>query len=753
MKHILTILIILATSLTTYAVVANRTPATITQPDGSALEITLHGDEYMSWNTTSDGYTIMRTDDGFMKYVVADGNTLITSEVVAHNPDNRSTSERTFLANIDSHAIAALHSSASAKARHMRSLPQLSASERYDYTKFRGLVILVEFNDCKFSRTDIAEIFTDMISKRGYTGFTDTDGTPLEYTGSVRDYFYDNSMHLFDPQFDVVGPVTVDYSQLYPCGTDNAHAIVGDALRAADTLVDYSNYDTDGDGTVEMVYLIFAGAGANFSGNDSRYIWPHASKLTTVSLDGVKFNRYACSTEYYGRESDHTIDGIGTICHEFSHVLGLEDLYDTDYSTNGQSVSPEDWSLMASGSYLNDARTPCCLSLYERYAIGFATPQLIEETGSFNITAIDKSNTGYRINSGMDNEYFLIENRQNSGWDKYLPGHGMLVFRVDSTDTSMWTRNKVNAYADHNYYELLRANPVFNEKGYIIDSQSDPFPGSSVVTEITNVSSPRLRSWTGLETDFIITNIAETDDGSITFNVDADEPDCSFENFEECPETSSATTVTGKFCTWTLDGGAQISTYTSTDTGNRSVAMVRGASITSGTIEKPVDFIIADIYNPTNYTTAIKCQYSADNGATWETVNLINGDSDVRPEAKSNVHVIFKTGTPAGCIYRFSEDVGNRTSYIDNVWMYFTRTATSAISSVVADYANGTLTVARNGNNIAVSTTNHEPITLYSSAGVKLASSRVVDNGALFTLTCHGIYIVSQGTQSVKILF
>ena len=161
------------------------------------------------------------------------------------------------------------------------------------------------------------------------------------------------------------------------------------------------------------------------------------------------------------------IDGIGTICHEFSHVLGLPDFYDTNYDKDGKEESnhPGDWSVMAGGSYLNIGRTPAGCSLYGRCSVGFCDedPELLTGKGDFMLPPLsDTQAKGYRINTPVNNEFFLLENRQKTKfkWDSELPGSGMLVFRVDRTKTSVWdmSSNEVNANPNHMYYELIRAN-------------------------------------------------------------------------------------------------------------------------------------------------------------------------------------------------------------------------------------------------------------------------------------------------------
>ena len=301
----------------------------------------------------------------------------------------------------------------------------------------------------------------------------------------------------------------------------NATQLMVDACTAADSLVNFSDYDVDGDGMVDMIYFIFSGLGSYIQGNDSRLLWPHQYDISyerNVRMDGVRLGRYACSTELFGTNEWSVLEGIGTMCHEFSHVLGLPDFYDTGNQYDGECVTPDTWSVMATGADHNYGRTPCGFSLFERYALGFATPQLISTEGIFSLEALNKSNTGYRLNTPVRKEFFMIENRQKSKWDSALPGHGMLIFRVDSTNNGVWNYNSVNDNPDHPYYELLRAGGVKSD-GYSVSaaSSSDPFPGSQRVTTINNETSPNLKTWTGKKPNFLgLRNISERN-GIITF--------------------------------------------------------------------------------------------------------------------------------------------------------------------------------------------------------------------------------------------
>ncbi len=386
-----------------------------------------------------------------------------------------------------------------------------------NFETFKGLIILVEWNDKSFSREDYSSIIKDMVNKEGYTGFDNE-----KYTGSVCDYFNDNSNGLFKPNFDVVGPYQVDYSQYDPAGGYNygddkynptiTNSIVNAALDAADADVDFSQYDLDGDGFVDLVYFIFAGNGAHYSTNDKGLWWPHRSYIynsTTyfyLKKDHVYLRDYASSVELAGftkYPSTIKIEGIGTICHEFSHVLGLPDFYDTDYDENGLSKTPDDWSIMAHGSYCDNARTPVGYSLYERWAVGFCdAPEVVTE-GSKTLTPLYQNQQGFLLKTPNKDEYFLFENRQKSmfKWDAYLPGSGMLVTRVEDEGSTLWKNNKINCYANHNYYEIVCANGTSAQHKY------DVFP-SNGKTELSNSTSPaNIKTWDGKNNTLQLTNI------------------------------------------------------------------------------------------------------------------------------------------------------------------------------------------------------------------------------------------------------
>ena len=534
MKRVSTILILLAVvAVSMLAIPAHKKPIQVTQPDGSTITIQLHGDEWLSFNTTADGYSVVKNQQGYYVYAEKKDGELKATSIVAHDATKRKADEIAFLKNVKkyqapkmSEEVAATKKIVEQQQRKTLAKRRAAASKRaaqYDYNNFKGLVILVQFNDKEFSREDYATIANNMLNQENYTGFDNE-----VYTGSVHDYFSDNSGGKFKPEFDLYGPYTIDHSQYE--GRHQTRDVLISAVDAANDDIDFSQYDRDGDGVVDMIYFLIAGNGSNYSGNDENLYWPHRSCLVEPDGNKYKYMRrdnvilwdYASSVELYGwtaQPSTVMIDGIGTICHEFSHVLGLPDFYDTDGNeSGGQSNHPRNWSLMASGSYRNISRTPVGYSLYERYAVGFADePEVISATGDYTLEPLVNNQKGYRLNTPEPQEFFLLENRQKDlfKWDAYLPGNGMLVHRVDLSDEEIWQNNKVNANPEHNYYEVLRADGIKSDA-----SDSDPFPGSTGVHELSNTSSPaNLKTWSGKNNHFALSNIMEGAQHTITFTV------------------------------------------------------------------------------------------------------------------------------------------------------------------------------------------------------------------------------------------
>lgn len=514
-KYLFTFFLSAIMAIAAYAVPAKPALLIKTFSDGTALSVYLHGDEAFHYYTTTDDYPLLPDEKGWLYYAIENEGQLVASSFRAKDGLQRSDDERRFLESVDKHKL--LSAFEQQRSGRMRRTSPGRAPQKASYpTKGRqkGIVILVEYTDRKFTVDKPAESFRNLLNEEGYS--------EKNATGSARDYFMASSYGQFIPEFDVYGPVTLAHEMSYyggrgEAGNDNVpEEMVIEACRLLDAEVDFTDYDRDGDGKIDNVYLFYAGYGEASSGMVET-VWPHSwdiSEATTeeVYLDGVQLDHYACSNELSYPRSE--LAGIGTFCHEFSHVLGLPDLYATTYS---RAFTPGPWSLMAQGSYNNDEKTPPYLSAYERYALGWITPVEIGEAAELTLDTLS-TNTAYIIKTEKDTEYFLLENRQQASWDQYLPGHGMLIWHIDYVD-EVWEKNRVNNTPSHQYVDIEEADGIASEG----TRQGDTFPGAAKITDFTDETAPNMQMWGGAELNKPITDIEE-DKGKIRFKISGGEP-------------------------------------------------------------------------------------------------------------------------------------------------------------------------------------------------------------------------------------
>ena len=682
MKNLLLLLVMGLMCLNALAVPADPTPATVTQPDGTTLTIVLHGDEFYNYLTTTDGYTVVKNKAGYYTYARLDGDRLVASNTVAR--DNRTAADRAYLAGVPKSLKSQAMVEQGRKMLNQRNdlLRGIGHGGHMDYSKFRGLIILINYTDRNFneyvpSNYTPIDFYEAMINSHDYQGYTLPFGTKVDAMGSVRDYYYDNSFQQFDPHFDILGPVDVPYA------CTDAHQFKCDsiffaALEALDPDVDFSQYDTDEDGTADMVFFMVAGHGSDVTANNRDYLWPHMKDFTeSPVLDGVNFRLYACSTNMTGEENEYYVNynnvaGIGTICHEFSHCLGLPDFYDTDGLGSGgtNSKHPMTWSVMASGFRSNNGRNPAGYGLFERYALGFAQPVLLDSVGTVTVPALEKSNTGYRLNTANEGEFFIIENRQRIKWDKNLAGPGMLIWRVDSTNVDVWENNLVNSDPNHMYYELLRA-----KFSGLSDSYNDPFPGVAKVTSITNITEPNLRTWDGKMSKYAFVNIAEAD-SIITFDMIIDNSKMSIEDFEKMPvgATLNERDVPGVYAHWNFYNCAVVDTAQVTE--GHAVAMRSGSYFNTVENLNKIPMVVRfKIYNPTSTGVKFTPQYSKDNGSSWRGLDEYPYDFYVAAGGTVTASITtLPTNVPIMLRIKQTEGSSSEYCYVDDIEICYENT-------------------------------------------------------------------------------
>ena len=514
-KHILFALIaLLAGFQLSNAIPARPGYFTATQPDGTRITLRQHGDEWGHWLTNATGQMVRADEDGFYRVVSAAEARTIRQQAAEHRALRRQVRAQT---------------QARRAARANSATPVALGQKRF-------LVILVEFTNQAFKAGDGSNAaFTALLNEPGYS----ENGA----TGSARDYYYDNSHGIFEPIFDVYGPVQMDttyayYGQNDSQGNDRRpEEAVIQGCRKLDAEIDFTRYDNDGDGEVDLVFMYYAGKG-EADGGSSNTIWPHQWEISAagkrLELDGMSINSYACTNEVNGWSG--TMCGIGTACHEFGHAMGLPDFYDTDYDDYGQAAGLFGFSTMDSGSYNNDGRTPPYFNIEERILLGWLDPaEVIREfpkSGTYTLPSVQE-NVAYKTPTDKDGEYFLYECRGSNGWDASLSAHGLLVYHVDKSDrkvsvygTSTTARNLWDNWEDWNAINENGSHPCFYVVpaadqdnlmygyyyawgGYQFDDSyypSIPFPGSERVTEFVP------KSWNKVESPIVLRDIAYADD-------------------------------------------------------------------------------------------------------------------------------------------------------------------------------------------------------------------------------------------------
>lgn len=303
-------------------------------------------------------------------------------------------------------------------------------------------IILAAYTDVPFTVEEVRQVWDDIANKPGYSGHG--------AMGSMADYFLEQSRGQFRVTFDVLGPVTLPQERAYYGKNSSAYSVdsnisrmIKDACDLAAGLPDvhFSDYDWNGDGTVETVLVVYAGVGENVKGAPSEAVWPKQSSVSHT-VDGCRLSKYACANELVWPNSVQ--DGFGTLLHEFSHCLGLPDLYNVDSSVDDYIVFDE-WDLMDGGCYAGDSWCPVGYSAYERYLCGWLEPE--ELTGQATIEQLKPLTDGgqaylIRNNDNRDvDECFLLENRQHQSFDVLLPGHGLLITHVSGYGSSTMRPN------------------------------------------------------------------------------------------------------------------------------------------------------------------------------------------------------------------------------------------------------------------------------------------------------------------------
>ena len=494
----------------------------ITLADGTVVKAELVGDEHLTYWRTADGACYRQTPSAG-----------VFSKVE--------------LSALQSEYDAVVAQKAAREKAILESARTSMPVKKVEGSKFQGkkkcLVILANFADTKFKPEHTLDLYKQIINGENYSDET------LGFKGSVRDYFKAQSGGQFEIDFDVVGPVDLPkgyagYGKNDASGRDQAalvYPMVEDAVNLAkDQVTDWKQYDWDGDGLVEEVFVLYAGHGQATYPQDPDLVWPHKSAIDPMTVaDGVKVSVYACSSELGATEA---IDGIGAFCHEFSHCMGLKDHYDI----NGRGYGTGFWDIMCFGCYNGNSFLPAEYNSYEKMFCGWkepivlnAEPQKIE-----GMKALAAGGDTYIFyNDGNENEYYMLENRQKTGWDAALPGEGLIVLHVDYSKGA-WEDNQVNYNAARQRMTVIPADNTLGSTDEDKAGDAWPYQGNN---SLTNYSRPACTVYnantdgTGYMNKYLL-NITQNADGTISFEYTTksatkqDKPEGAllYETFDNC---------------------------------------------------------------------------------------------------------------------------------------------------------------------------------------------------------------------------
>ncbi|CAK8712762.1 MAG: M6 family metalloprotease domain-containing protein [Candidatus Electronema aureum] len=504
------------------AVPAYPEPVDFKQPDGSHVNIKMFGDEHFNRVESLDGYTLSVNNKGFYEYAIKNQQgALVPSGIVAKNAVSRTA--------VDNSLLERTPKNLRLNPDQVNMLKQVEAiyateqqRQAFPTTGNRKLLcILIGFTDRSFTKSKAD--FENLFNQIKYT----TDGA----TGSVKDYYLENSWGKLNLDVTAAGPYIASNSMAY-YGADSgaskfprARDLINEAVNAADTDVNYADFDNDNDGVVDGVYVIFAGYGQE-AGASTDTIWSHAWAIDPVELDGKIVYSYSCSPELRGN-SGAGITRIGVICHEFGHVMGAPDFYDTDYETGGEYEGTGRWDLMAGGTWNNSGATPAHHNGFTKsYYYKWTSMIELVPDREVSMPKIETNEAVYSYASPTAGEYWVLENRQLSGFDSSLPGHGLLVYHVDENNI---IKNEYDINSTHPQYMYpvcagAAMNPSSDPASYgTINSGICSFPGTIGKTAFTYSTFPAAISWAGQRSNKAITGITEID-GSVTFDFNLSEP-------------------------------------------------------------------------------------------------------------------------------------------------------------------------------------------------------------------------------------
>lgn len=514
MKRFITIFFLLSlifVRLSAVPAYPKKTPIIV---DGDTIYISLKGDENCKFALDEQGYTILPTEKGWYYAEKDESGNVMLSKYRLVSRQKMTTHTKRFLANTNKGIIPLVEREAHGTSHRAADMNHAERNPAIGSRK--ALIILMQFRDTKFIKS--TNDFLRLFNEQGYQ----EDGA----MGSVYDYYQWASYGQLQLTSDVLGPFTAQNNMSYYGGNTgiggndrNPYELFSEALEEAVKVVTLSDYDADNDGYVDNIHIIYAGYGEE-AGASANAIWAHEMTFRTITIQGMKIDRYSCAPELRGNKGSG-ISRIGPHCHEIGHALGAMDYYDTDYETGGKYQGTGKWDIMASGSWNNDGIAPADFNPYVKvYNYGWTEIKTLVPNASNVIGLSSEKGNIYRVNTGTANDFFLLENRDKSKFHSAEPGKGLLIFHIGPHLDTRASTNTINStYPQQCYVVCASSNnriPSSNASSYgDIDSPGCPYPGTSGNTMFSETSTPAALTVTGKNTGISISGITYQGDNII----------------------------------------------------------------------------------------------------------------------------------------------------------------------------------------------------------------------------------------------
>lgn len=522
--------------------------------NGGLVYITIKGDENCKFAIDEQGYTVLPTENGW-NYAAEDEQGKVVVSAYKMMPANKLSVEAKEFLKRTRKGIVPMVDNVDKEVIH-KSPSMTNASKKPVVGTRKALMILMQFRDTKFTKSK--NDFQRLFNEQGYM----EDGA----MGSVYDFYYWSSYGQLELQSDVLGPYTAQNNMSYYGGNTgmggndkNPYTLFTEAINYAIQEVDLSDYDANGDGLVDNVHIIYAGYGEE-AGASPNAIWAHQMSFPVITVQGMKLDRYSCAPEL--RENRGAgISRIGVHCHEIGHALGAMDYYDTDYEKGGSYLGTGLWDVMAQGSWNNDGISPAGFNPYVKvYDFGWADAKSLETDTVNTIGESTEPGNIYRIDTGVENDYFLLENRADKDFHGAEPGKGLLIFHIGPQLETKARTNSINSTFPQQCYVVCASStykkPFSSASTYgNINSAGCPFPGTANKREFSDASIPAALTIGGRETGINLTDISWDGNNikllygnkTIEGGIDATETYSWQENFEKMriPSTWSYEDIAG----------------------------------------------------------------------------------------------------------------------------------------------------------------------------------------------------------------